>query len=223
LGRRKMSWQELRERGCKPGRWEQRKKEQEAPLEVVAVEAPRPFTPDPDGVASYVAAVQREWDTFAKRCVSGEVLTRQHGAPFDYGKPGEGYLEHGATYHFAEGRLRSPNPDLLQQCKDFAEANQSTGEWTRELSTRFLVDISTLNEFVFDVEACKNVERMLATFAPDDDWPMLRKLATVEFMSWKHRTTGESKFDDAELVNFNDDDIRIMDRAFSALQQATAA
>src|SRR5579872_1047582 len=121
MGRRKMGWEELRERGCKPSRWQQRKREQEAPPEPEVTEAPKPFTPDPDAVAAYCASVQREWSTFESRDVSGEVLTRMYGAPFDWKEGGPGYAKHGARFHFAEGKLRSITPDLLQACMDFAQ------------------------------------------------------------------------------------------------------
>jgi hypothetical protein len=203
----------------------QRKAEDEGEL-AQPVEA-KPFAPDPDAVAAYVASVQREWRTFSTRTVNGEILTRMYGAPYDWKEGGPGYKEHGARFHFAEGKLRSPNPSLLQQCKDFAEESLADEpadppSWAQDLSESFLEDISTLNEFVLDVEAVKNCERMFAVFAPDDR-PMLCKLAVVEFMAWKHRSTGEPRFPDENLLYFNDADISIMDAAFKALQAAEQA
>lgn len=219
MGRRKLDWEQLKARGCKRGRWMARKREQEGPLPVAVAVAPAPVGPDAETLAAYVAAVKREWETFAARCVPTETLTRQYGAPFDWPDAGPGYKEHGAFFNW--------QPCYLTRCRDFAQevVNDSTksGTWAHELSARFLEDLATgaARGIYLDVESAKNCERMLETFGdPEEPIPMLRHLAMCEFLCWK-KSDGDFRFPDEELLQFHPSDIRTMDAAFLA-QQAVA-
>jgi hypothetical protein len=222
-GSKKLSSDELRERGAKPHRWRKRLAEEQAKIAAdLAAAAPPaeplpPAPPDPLAVDAYTASVLREWSTFAARHVSGEIIAREYGSgPF----PGrdQDYADHGAIYNW--------HPGLLRTCRDYAEQIASnpekTGTWSMELATRFLADLSK-SDFVFDVEGSKNVEKMIQVFADSTKHiPMLRILAMVEFLCWK-KSDGSDRFPDEGLLDFHEDDIATMDAASNAQRLALAA
>jgi len=211
MGRRKMTWEELKARGCKPSRWQKRQIEDTPPPPPVAAPVK---TINPEAVAEYAASCLKEWNTFDARCVPG-VFTRQHGSGYPWPEAGgKDYAEHGAKYTLDGTLLR---------CKQFAErqlAKPDCGSWTRELCERFLEVLEGKTEFVIDCEAAKNASRMLDIWG--EDIPMLRWLAIVEFLCVKDRT-GASRFPDEYLLQFNEQDIAMMDAAFTAQQQAFVA
>ncbi len=214
MGRPKKTAAELRASGARAGRIRARLLE-EAPARI-AIEPVAERT-TPDALTAYLAAVKRENTTFSRRCVAGEVLSREYGMPCDWPDAGAGYQKHGAIFNW--------HPGLLTRCRDYAQevANDPTkpGTWALELSTRFLKDLSAQSEFVLDVEASKNVERMLKVFAdPAKPIPLLRLLAMIEFLCWKRRNNGEFRFPDEGLLDFHPEDIETMDAAFKAQQAA---
>jgi hypothetical protein len=168
-------------------------------------------------VAEYVAAVKREWDTFAARCVAGEVLSREHGSGYDWPDAGPGYQKHGAIFRWT--------PCLLTECRDFAKEvvadPKMAGTWAHQLASRFLKDLSTTGHgCVLDVVAAQNCERMIKIWSdPEKPVPLLCALAMLEFLCWK-TATGENRFADELLLDFYPPDIAIMDAAFSAQQAA---
>ena len=210
-GRPKVNWQELKARGAKPNVWQRRQREDEPPEQIVTVQPPK-FKPNPEAVAAYVKSVNRECETFPARCVPTEILTRQYGAPFDWPEAGPGYKAHGAFFNWS--------PSLLAECRTFARNavnDSNTGPCTRELSTRFLADLeTTAHGCHLDVEAAKNVQRMIEVFAdPEKPIPMLRKLAMLEFLCWKTKAN-EPRFANELLLDFNQDDMRMIDQAILA-------
>jgi hypothetical protein len=225
-GAKLLSSDQLRQRNAKPHRIKARIALEQAKIAAELAAAappappPAPREPDPEAVAAYVAAVKREIETFSKRRVDGESLTRQYGAPYDWKVPGNpGYFKHGALYNFNEGTL-------LRSCRDYANktlANPETvGTYKRELAERFTADLFDGAERgrYYDVEAAKNVERMLAVFAdPENRIPWIRVLAMIEFACLKDRD-GEFVLPAEELLNFDADDIVTQDKAILALQAA---
>jgi hypothetical protein len=217
-GRPRSTWIQLRDRGARPSVWKKRKLLDEPPAPVVETEL-LATGPDQVQVLLYVAAVKRELDTFSARRVDGESLTREHGSGYDWQDVGPGYQAHGATFHWTEG-------SLLRGCRDYANeiiADHATaGSYRRELCERFLADVSNgcdRNRF-YDVEAAKNVERMLAIFAdPEKRIPWIRVLAMIEFQCLKDRD-GEFVLPAEALLDFHEDDLETQDAAILALKAA---
>ena len=215
MGRPKKKAAELIASGARRGRINARLAEEAPPPTPVAPAGPPEV--NADHIAKYLASVKRERSSFAARCVPGEVLSREHGSGFDWPDAGPGYKDHGAIFNWY--------PCLLTQCRDFARTVVGdplmADTWASELATRFLHDLATTEHgFVFDVEAAKNVERMIATWSdPQNPMTLLRLLAILEFICWKKRD-GENRFPDELLLDFVPTDIAMMDQAFLADQAA---
>jgi hypothetical protein len=233
-GRPKLSALELASHGAKLHRIRKREAEELAALQAKLPPVPAPIEapwPDPSAVAAFVASVERERETFEQRRVATETLTRQHGSGFHWADAGPGYAEHGAISRFpdlnfiAKHAVPPSSLSLLTRCLVFA--NETINDplkvdtWASELSTRFLGELESgaSSGFYLDVEAVKNVEKMIETFSKKFVGP-LRTLALVEFLCWK-TSDGEYRFPDEELLNLHEDDIAIVDAGILALQAAT--
>ena len=71
MGRRKMTWEELKARGCKPSRWQKRQIEDTPPPPPVAA-AEKII--DPVAVAEYAASVLLEWSDVRQTMYAGPVF-----------------------------------------------------------------------------------------------------------------------------------------------------
>jgi hypothetical protein len=171
MGRRKMTWEELRNRGCKPGRWKARQAEQDA------------TNPKKWVVDRYRAAKQKEAATFASRCIPGETLCRNlDGSVFAW--PSNHFLSE--AREVAREIVSDPDykyPETKKQCADFL-SNLESG--------------ATQGLFL-DSIAADNAELMIVAFAkPDFELFSLHILDLCEYFGWKdisgNRVLNDSTF-----------------------------
>lgn len=190
MGRRRRTWQELKNSGCKPGRWQKRQREELG--EIGANEA----------ITAYLREMNRECATFAERLAAGEVIMRDlNGNKFDFFAEDHWFTQ---VCAFAKNSLADP----------------ACGEWTHELCTRFLADLdnSATHGYYLDPVAIESAKAMYAIWqTPATDLNYLRLLAVIEFLSWK-KPDGELRFADEELLKLNPLDIAVIDKMIRACQ-----
>lgn len=188
-GRPRATWEHLRERGARRSVWQRRKLETDA---------------NP-AVTDYLAATALELESFSRRCIPTDTLTRN--------------LD-GSTFSW-------PANQWLTKCRDYAQgrlADPECPEYTKEICTRFIQDLATSADHCWhmDVVGCANVEKMYAAWgSPDTKLNMLRLLAVVEWLGWKD-ATGQMRFENERLLDFHEADITVLDQMILALQAQAA-
>jgi len=194
MGRRKMSWLELKARGCKPSRWQSRQREEQAQL---AKSEP---------IKAYLSQWHRETATFAARIVPGEIVMRDlNGSKWESFAPSHWLL-------------------MIRDYAKKSLADPACAEWTSELCTRFLADLdpSATHGCYLDPVTVEAVEQMYDIWqTPETNLNYLRLLAAIEFLSWK-KPDGELRFADEELLNLNELDIAVIDKMILATQASAA-
>jgi hypothetical protein len=167
-------------------------------------EEERARRPRPE-VQAYLAASDLELDTFLKRRFDGETISRcLDGSKFTW-----------------------PEDHWLTRCRKFALeslANPECGDWTREISTRFIRELETgaNRGFYMDVVGADNVRLMYEAWqTPETNLTMLRMLEVVEWLCWK-LVDGETRHPNEWLLDFHPKDIAVIDPMIFACREHDA-
>jgi hypothetical protein len=166
MARRRKTSQELKEAGAKRNVWERRLREELAP------KAPKPKAAsgvDPETLAAFLTALNKEARTFSERLIPGQTVCGEYKARFNW-------------------RTDHPLTIVRTFAESVASGKDEFGPMTKRICKRFLSDLLNGHErgFVIDPVAAGNAGLWFANgnFAIDKIHPA-KLLPLVQIIAWK--------------------------------------